>query len=238
MRGRSLLILAFALVTASSCTPKAGDTCRKGKSLCLDKAHALVCRAETYQPVQCAGALGCHKVGEELVCDQAQVGEGQSCLTEGRRFCARDGQSVVVCQGGRFAKQYDCRGATGCSGEKLACDQTVANQGEPCQAHPDPDETLFSCSLDKGVLLRCRLGKWEIYHFCRGPKACALRSPTIPLCDGSIAQENDPCEPPGRVACADDHKTELLCVGSSFMKSRRCPNGCNPTGAANAIRCE
>ena len=246
---RTLGALLTALVLASCGKPGAGDRCRKGKSLCSDKAHALVCRGEIYETVDCTAEPGCHKLGDELICEQIGGEEGRICTKEDRRTCSFDKKRVLVCRGGRFQKALDCRGAAGCeqSGPaKITCDQALAFAGEPCQGpgfprEDSPEDTTYACTgegASVATLLRCRMGRWETYHFCRGPKGCKLQAPTIPVCDGSIAEVNDPCEPAGRIACSPDQSHELMCQGSSFMTGRKCPRGCRLMGAANTIRCD
>jgi len=62
------------------------------------------------------------------------------------------------------ANQF-CRGMHGCRKQfdKIECDDTLANLGDPCDTEGD-----ISCSVDKTALLTCKGSKMTHTKNCRG----------------------------------------------------------------------
>jgi hypothetical protein len=123
-----------------------------------------------------------------------------------------------VCKNRRFERYLECRGKGGCTqlGQQVSCDTSLAVRGDPCRS-----ESAVSCTDDQQEMVICREGKFVPYRFCRGDYHCSLKGDT-PQCDETRSVEGDPCGLPGYVVCSFDGQYELVCQGSSFMRSRPC----------------
>jgi len=230
-RGTALFVsvLSFALVVACG-GKKEGGKCKAGESTCMDKQDALVCRNGTFAKVACNGPLGCTKFQEKANCDDSIALEGDACMgvTDEEYACSPDKKRALVCRGGVFAKLLECRGAGGCSqlGTQLSCDTSLAAKGDPCKT-----QGQVSCTVDGNEMVICRDGKFVLHRYCRGPKHCTLDHDQ-PVCDETISLEGDPCSHQGRVVCSADGQMELICQGSTFLKSRSCrKTGCTVSNA-------
>jgi hypothetical protein len=216
-------VVAFALLVA--CGKKEGGKCKGNESTCVDKQSAIVCRGGTFVRVGCGGPLGCAKFDKRANCDDSIALEGDTCMgtADEEYACSPDKKRALVCKGGIFAKYLECRGTGGCSqlGTQLSCDTSVAQKGDPCKT-----QEAVACTPDGTEMVICRDGKFTTHRSCRGPKKCVLDDGT-PVCDETLSLEGDPCSHQGRVVCSVDGQLELICQGSTFMKSRTCrKTGC------------
>jgi hypothetical protein len=94
--------------------------------------------------------------------------------------------------------------------------------------------------FDAKYALHCVKTTYEIIP-CKGPKGCH-DGKTQAACDDNIAAEGDPCLPDGNepnVACAPDHKAELLCKDKKFQLAKTCrgASGC-AISAAGKVECD
>ncbi len=235
---RALALSFVAFVTlASACKAREGSACRKGESTCLDKETALTCVAEKYVRAPCAGPLGCTKFEAHANCDNSVSNDGDACLSEADEeyACTPDKKRALVCTHGRFARYMECRGKGGCSvdGRTVACDTAVASVGDPCKA-----QGATACTEDGKQMVTCQNGAFAVYRQCRGQYGCYTKD-DAPTCDLTRSLEGDPCGVNGLVVCSVDGQSELVCQGSTFMRSRACKKGCTvTTRAAKNIQCE
>lgn len=233
----SAACVALLLATVA-CKKHEGGTCRANEQVCADKQHALVCRSGTFVSVSCPGPLACSRFENHVNCDTSTGNPGDYCMGELDEYaCSADKKQAVVCKNGRFETYLQCRGALGCvmDGRIPNCDLSRAARGDPCKKL----ET-FACSDDGKQMLICRLGKFETYRYCRGPNGCAVLQAEGPACDESLSMLGDPCGTPGQIGCSADGKTELVCQGGVFMKSRTCKTACNivATRTGRAVDCK
>lgn len=215
-----------ALLVVACGGKKVGGPCQGTESTCEGKKTALACRAGTYAAVACNGAGGCSKYKDHANCDTSVASAGDACMGEDDEYaCSADKKRVLLCKGGKFEALLECRGQAGCaiSGKAFTCDNSVAEKGDVCKALG-----ANACSADEKQLLVCRDGKFGLHRYCRGAKGCTV-SPDGPVCDETIAIAGDPCGVPGRIVCAADGKSELVCQGGVYTKSISCKNGCTVT---------
>ena len=72
-------------------------------------------------------------------------------------------------------------------------------------------------------MLLCDGSTLALASSCRGPDGCTVRRDARKVdCDDSVAIEGDPCDQPKRIACATDHKSELVCAEGRYSKKREC----------------
>lgn len=224
MIGRTVVIGAVVLlVAAAGCKRSAGGTCTGNTQVCADKNDALVCKGGSFVPIACHGPLACSKYQDHVNCDTTLASAGDNCMGEDDEYaCSPDKKHAVVCKGGKFVPYLECRGANGCTmnGRIVNCDASLSNPGDVCKR----DDAL-ACSADGTQMVVCRLGKFEMYRFCRGEFGCAAKSDG-PACDESLSQLGDPCGKAGQIVCSVDGKMELICQGTTYAKSRTCKNAC------------
>jgi hypothetical protein len=229
--------LLALVVVASACKKHEGGACKSSEQVCADKEHALVCRSGQFVTVACPGPLACSRFENRVNCDTTMGNVGDNCMGEDDEYaCSSDKKQVVVCKKGKFESYLQCRGATGCAmdGKIPNCDVSVAAKGDPCQK----PET-FACAADAQQMLICRLGKFETFRYCRGANGCTVRQSEGPACDESLSMLGDPCGTPGQIGCSSDGKTELICQGGVFMKSRSCKTSCTiSTKNGRAVECK
>lgn len=139
--------------------------------------------------------------------------------------CSPDRKHALVCKNGAFEPYLECRGKAGCAmlGRTVSCDLSIAGQGDPCKT-----QGAVACGEDQRQMVVCRDGRYEVYRHCRGQYGCFLKGET-PSCDETLSLPGDPCGIPGQVVCSVDGKSELVCQGSSFMKSISCKTSCTVT---------
>ncbi len=83
----------------ASCTPDA-----KGLLLCKGGKMTLAAK--------CKGMHGCRQKGNTLECDETIADLGDPCDSseyEGKFACSTDKKTRLVCKGGKFAKERDCK---------------------------------------------------------------------------------------------------------------------------------
>jgi hypothetical protein len=234
---RSAALVSFVAVlalVAPACKPKAGGSCRPSQSMCEDGTKALYCKGGSFATATCGGPLGCKKVDNDLLCDQSESSPGSACLGEDDRACTKDKKQVLACRNGSFAVVATCKGKKGCSplGKMASCDATIADRNDPCEKDGEA-----ACSSDGRTALKCTLHKWEVARFCRGGGGCTNDEDSV-VCDESIAEIDDPCAIPGRLACSSDKKNELICQGGRFALSRACKNQCKISPSGHTVKCE
>jgi hypothetical protein len=220
------ILFALAVIAIAGCRKHPGGSCTGSDSLCFDKQNALVCRNGAYVGVACNGPLGCAKGRDRAVCDTSIGKTGDACMgEEDEHACSPDKSQALVCSGGRFDLQLECRGKGGCSmlGRILSCDASIATKGDPCKV-----QGAVACGEDQKHMLICQSGRFQMYRHCRGEYGCFLKGET-PSCDETLSLAGDPCGIAGQVVCSVDGKSELVCQGGSFVKSISCKKGCTVT---------
>ncbi|MBX3190215.1 MAG: hypothetical protein KF819_24665 [Labilithrix sp.] len=232
--GFTLAFVTALLVVA--CGKSTGSKCRAGESTCLDKDTALTCVNGKLAEVECKGPLGCTKFQEHARCDSSTANEGEPCMgqNEEEYACSADKKRALICRNGKFERHLECRGKAGCAvlGQQVSCDTSVAAKGDPCRS-----QGAAACSEDQKEMMICRDGKFATYRFCRGQFGCYMKA-DAPACDTTYSLEGDPCGLPNYVVCSVDKQSELICQGSTFVKSRPCrKSGCN-VGAGGRVSCE
>jgi len=234
----SVVVLATALVLllVAGCGKKqAGGPCKGTEQLCADKDTALVCRTGTFSAIACGGPMKCAKGTDHVSCDTSIAAAAAPCIGEDdESACSPDKQHALACRDGRFEETSTCLGANGCSmlGRTPSCDTSIAAKGNPCAR-----EGAMACSQNKDQMLTCRGGHFEAHRFCRGKLGCVLKSEG-PSCDESLSQPGDPCGVAGQIVCSVDGKTELVCQGGVFSKTRTCKTACTITSRpGRAIEC-
>jgi hypothetical protein len=228
MRGRlfALLLLGALLVTA--CGKRAGGVCKPGESVCTDKTTVLTCRGGTFTEVACRGALGCNKYQDHANCDDSVANEGEACVgaIDEEYACSTDKRRALVCKNGRFERYLLCRGKAGCAmlGLQVSCDTSISAKGDPCKV-----QGSSACSDDQKELLICENGSFAHHRYCRGRAGCYTKD-DAPACDETLSLEGDECGLPGFVVGSVDGRSELICQGGRFAKSRACKTQCTVIG--------
>jgi hypothetical protein len=229
-------VVVVGLLAASGCKKGEGSACKGRESMCLDKTTALTCVSEKLAKVPCSGPLGCTRFEDHANCDVSISSEGAMCLgeNEDEYACAPDKKRALLCSKGKIVKVLDCRGKGGCAvaGRALSCDQAVAVAGDVCKT-PEAN----ACTADGKQQLRCQNGKFVVYRQCRGKKGC-VTDEELTTCDQAQAQEGDACGVQGLVVCALDGQTELVCQGSTFLRSRACKKGCVASEGGRRVACD
>jgi hypothetical protein len=208
-------ILLSALLFAG-CKPKPGDKCSgSGLPSCSDPATALVCANGVVTALPCRGAKACTVSGSTVECDNSLANVNDACDQPNDVACAVDHKFALECQNGKFALAETCKGARGCvvDGDKISCDNDVADLGDPCQTEGD-----YACTADKLMALKCTAHKFEALNTCRGEEACNMDKTALFTCKANHFAKDRPC--PG--GCSFDDKGErFLCA----------PEATPPTGA-------
>lgn len=237
-QARAAVAVAFlaSLFAASGCRKGEGSSCKGRESMCLDKTTALTCVGEKLAKAPCSGPLGCIRFEDHANCDVSVSSEGAACLGENEDdyACSPDKKRALLCSKGKIVKVEDCRGKGGCAvaGHTLSCDQAVAIPGDACKT-----ADANACTADGTQQLRCQNGKFVIYRQCRGKKGCVVEE-DLTTCDQTQALEGDACGVQGLVVCALDGRTELVCQGSTFLRSRTCKKGCVAAEAGRRVACD
>ena len=112
-------------------------------------------------------------------------------------------------------------------GDKISCDNDLADVGDPCQTEND-----YACTSDKLMALKCVAKKFQPLSSCRGKDGCRVaelpeEKKTDFICDDSLAQDNDACDTEGEEACGMDKTALYLCKSKHFSKDRACSAGCS-----------
>ncbi len=98
-----------------------GDPCQQeGEKACEVRGQELlVCRGGKMSALyRCLGAEGCQAKGK-LKCDMSVADKGDACdpEMEGAAACTPDKSAILVCKGGKFVKDEDCRDGKSCNPE-------------------------------------------------------------------------------------------------------------------------
>jgi hypothetical protein len=128
-RGKNGCGLLGRTVSCDTSVAVAGDPCKApGAVACAeDEKHMLVCRDGKFALHRfCRGQFGCQLKADTPTCDETLSVEGDPCGLAGYVVCSVDGQSELVCQGGRFQKSRSCK-KSGCvvtnrAGRAIDCD--------------------------------------------------------------------------------------------------------------------
>jgi hypothetical protein len=151
-----------------------GEPCKEeGNYGCSpDQKAMLKCDSKRWTKIDdCNGQHGCVSNATGAKCDKGTESAGASCTpqNEGNGSCTPDGKSLLVCRGGKMVVAALCKGMHGCRqlGNKLECNQTIADVGDPCEDY----EGKFACSSDKKSRLVCRNAKMVKDRTC---KSCSV----------------------------------------------------------------
>jgi hypothetical protein len=225
-RAVAMLALAAIVAVSSACRhrPTVGGPCRiQDQLVCAGNDRAVVCDSSAWVEVPCRGQRGCARHGDADECDDTIAQGGDRCPRNPPLdyACSADHATALVCDGGRFTLWRDCRGPDKCQivdGRNLHCDTTLGAPGDPCA-----QQGTYSCSVDRTAMLSCDGNVLALASSCRGPDGCRIQRDARKVdCDDSVALEGDPCDQPKRIACAVDHKSELVCAASKYAKKRDC----------------
>ena len=233
--------VVMGLIALSGCKPELGGKCSTNGMMAktTDAASVLVCTSGTWTKLACRGPKGAVQIGNKMDCDDSIATEGDACLPEENAdaACSIDRKSELICSANAsgaatFSTKKQCRGPKQCSvtGNQVFCDRTLQSVGDPCE-----QLGVGVCSEDKKRRLVCKDSKWQVDRFCRGAKGCSTSSNEVD-CDESLANPGDPCGLSG-IACSNDGKTELSCVGGHFIPHKTCKNWCRILGSNN-LDCE
>jgi hypothetical protein len=186
MRRRAACTLAvFATLFGCKRIPGPGDECKPTDIRCVDPKTELACQHGVFIAAPCKGPLGCREDGKRLVCDFSGNATGDPCSTEdeGNARCVGEDQRIT-CLGGKYFVDY-CRGPEQCksTGTSLKCDQTKAQEGDPCRGKSN------SCSTDGKRVLTCHDDRFVTTAHCDGESGCSVSQGEI-NCDLGKKEEN------------------------------------------------
>jgi len=109
---------------------QAGDACKesdKPKACSTDGKQYLVCSGgKMTMQFQCLGPGGCKSEAGQLNCDMSYARDKDPCTQqmEGKVACNLDRSSIVVCKGGKFVIDEECKQGTRCEGEgSIRCEK-------------------------------------------------------------------------------------------------------------------
>jgi hypothetical protein len=144
-----------------------GDVCNlKDDVVCTtDKKAMLRCEGYKWTVAQkCGGANACAVQAKVVKCDNSLADLGDKCTTDNDYACTSDHKGSLVCRGKKFESAGACRGPKGCrvNGDKIECDESVAQEGELCEHDGAP-----ACSTDFKAILVCRDKKWKLDQPCK-----------------------------------------------------------------------
>jgi hypothetical protein len=157
-----------------------GDPCPSDddNACSLQGDALLVCRGGRFGVAErCRGERGCKVALDRATCDVGIAVAGDACREEGNRACSVDRRSMLACAAGKFQVILYCHGALGCrvGSEKVDCDDSIADVGDPCEAPNDA-----ACASDGKRLLGCKDHKLALIRACA--TKCEARDGTI-ACD-------------------------------------------------------
>ena len=188
--------------------------------------------------------------------------QGDPCIGVADSYaCSVDHKKGLACRDGKWALWRTCKGEGGCTWKnknKVECDATAADNGDPCGSAGS-----VACSSDKKALLICRAEKFEMYKACRGPSGCVVKSQaggpstasptTLPTalptasptqrsadCDNSTGQEGDACDVQEDRICSVDRESQLVCHGPKYVKEKECrrAGGCLFVSHGSPPKCD
>jgi hypothetical protein len=224
--GRVFRVAAIVAVTFVACRsrPTAGTACRVADQVvCAQATSAFVCDSGKWTEVPCKGQRGCAHRGDTDECDDTVATPEDRCPRNPPLdyACTPDRAQALVCKDGSFALWRACRGAEGCQvvdGRNIHCDTSLGEAGDPCA-----QRGTYACSVDRKTMLACDGSALAPASSCRGPDGCHMQHDSRKVdCDDSVALEGDSCDQPKRIACAVDHKAELVCTSGKYAKKRDC----------------
>lgn len=137
-----------------------------------DKKASLECKSNKWTLDEaCLGPKGCTSTAHKVDCDTSLSKEGDKCTRESNHACGLDKKSHLVCKGGKFTLVENCRGEKACRevGDKIDCDDSLANVGEPCDTADN-----HACAVDGKAVLKCNGSKWTADDACKGRKVCKV----------------------------------------------------------------
>jgi hypothetical protein len=230
--------------TAAAAPPSNLNACDTNKSFrCFDSKYALLCQNGHNEIIPCKGVGGCKNGSPDAVCDDKIAADGDPCRQDGssadsNHACSPERHEELACVGNKFQPWRPCRGPAGCNAyaAKITCDTTLAEPNDVCT-----ETGALACNRLDREMLECRNGHYAIASACRGTRGCSP-SPLLggkPVCDDSVANVSDPCEPADELRCSVDKHAELKCVGGHYAKKADCPKkGCNPGAPGKDPTCE
>ncbi len=125
-RGKSGCALLGQQVSCDTSVAAKGDPCKvQGASACTeDQKEMLVCRDGKFAHHRhCRGQAGCYTKDDAPACDETKSLELDECGLPGFVVCSVDGQSELICQGGRFVRTRPChKGCTVIAGGRGGID--------------------------------------------------------------------------------------------------------------------
>jgi hypothetical protein len=179
-------------------------------------------------------------VGSFFGCKGAK--EGDPC--SGTAFhCASGGKSALVCLGGKYVNM-PCRGMMGCMSAGNSCDQSVAQEKDPCTKKDG-----WTCTADNKTLLICDGTSFYAGSSCKGGLGCQVIANKV-TCNNDVADLGDPCpaKPEDKdYACSSDKGMLLVCKDHKMVGFNSCrgPRACKveesaaPNGATQyKINCD
>lgn len=143
-----------------------------------DKKSMLKCSNNHWSVVQsCSGDRGCTMEKKRVTCDNSIAREGDACREEDDYACSIDKKTALACRKSVFVQTNQCKGPKGCkvsgtkeAGFKIECDDSIANQGDPCEK-----EEHYSCSADERSILKCKGKKFDVEDKCKAKEKCQIR---------------------------------------------------------------
>ena len=115
-RGKGGCALLGLQVSCDTSVAAKLDPCQvQGAAACSDdQKELLICRDGKFAHHRyCRGNAGCYTKNDAPACDETLSLEQDECGLPGYVVCSVDGQSELICQGGRYLKQRSCK--TGCT---------------------------------------------------------------------------------------------------------------------------
>ena len=115
-RGKTGCALLGQQVSCDTSVAAKLDPCKiQGSSACSDdQKEMLICRDGKFTHHRyCRGRAGCYTKDDAPACDETFSLEQDECGLPGYVVCSVDGQSELICQGGRFVRSRSCK--AGCT---------------------------------------------------------------------------------------------------------------------------
>lgn len=150
---------------------------------------------------------------------------GDTCEKEHETKCLSKDRAAI-CEGGKW-NEVACGGPTSCDADRGTCDESAANVDAPCGQR---EGHLVACSVDKKELLECADGRWKVESHCHGMNGCLITGWID--CDDSVSSAGDACDTQWDLACSEDHRSELACLGGKWTVTAECRGkaGCSSGG--------
>jgi hypothetical protein len=124
-RGPKACTIKGELPTCDTHLGQKDDVCTKAGSFscAVDRKTRLLCRDGKMQIDRfCRGQSGCREA--DFACDETVSAVGDPCGVAGLVACSEDGKPELVCQGGQYTAQRQCK--------KVGC-RVTASRGIDCQ---------------------------------------------------------------------------------------------------------